>query len=123
VLGSHSVQDAHEHPWLEEGFVAGRDLAAFRIRGDSMEGGKRPIFDGDLVIVDLRRQRSRQHPGGRTPQDNGFVCKQLKIDKFGVNLVTLNADYTNGTPPYISESQIAEMVGRVVETRRSEAKS
>ena len=41
-----------EHVCVEQSFVRDRDLVAFKIRGDSMEAGKNPIYSGDTVLID-----------------------------------------------------------------------
>lgn len=109
-----------EFVWVDEQLAAGRDLLAFRVRGDSMEGGPRPILDGDLVLVD-RNDKGRDNSAvvARLRSD-GYVCKLMKEDKFGLHLVSQNPRYTNGTPPYIAPQEIAEIVGRVIEVRRPE---
>jgi repressor LexA len=99
---------------VEESFVRGRDLVAFRIRGDSMEGGKRPIYSGDTVLVDRGDKGYDTASVVARLTSGGYVCKTLKDDKFGVHLVSSNSLYTNGTPPYIPQSEIDEIVGRVV---------
>ena len=103
-----------EHIAVEESFVRGRDLIAFRIRGDSMEAGKNPIYSGDTVLVDRSDKGYDTASVVARLTSGGYVCKTLKDDKFGVNLVSANPNYTNGTPPYIPSLDIAEIVGRVV---------
>lgn len=100
--------------YIEEGFVRGRDLVAFKIRGDSMEAGARPIHSGDVVLVDRSDKGFDTAPVVARLVSDGYVCKTLKDDKFGVNLVSANINFTNGTPPYIPKADIAEIVGRVV---------
>ncbi len=90
------------------------DLVAFKIRGDSMEGGKRPIYNGDTVLVDRGDKGYDTASVVARLTSGGYVCKTLKDDKFGVHLVSANSLYTNGTPPYIPQSEIDEIVGRVV---------
>ena len=103
-----------EHVCVEEDFVRGRDLVAFRIRGDSMEAGKNPIYNGDTVLVDRSDKGYDTASVVARLTSGGYVCKTLKDDKFGVNLISANPNYTNGTPPYIPSSDIAELIGRVV---------
>ena len=103
-----------EHVCVEEDFVRGRDLVAFRIRGDSMEAGKNPIYNGDTVLVDRSDKGYDTASVVARLSSGGYVCKTLKDDKFGVNLVSANPNYTNGTPPYIPRADITEIVGRVV---------
>ncbi len=107
--------------YVEETFVRGRDLVAFKIRGDSMQAGARPIYSGDVVLVDRNDKGHDTAPVVARLVTDGYVCKTLKDDKFGVNLVSANSNYTNGTPPYIPSSDIAEIVGRVVRIIHDEA--
>jgi repressor LexA len=109
-----------EHIWVEERFARGKDLVAFRIRGDSMEGGPRPIFDGDLVLVNKKDKGFDGATVVARLDGGGYVCKLLKDDRFGKHLVSQNPNYTNGTPPYIPADQVEEIVGRVIEVRHSE---
>lgn len=100
--------------YVEESFVRGRDLVAFRIRGDSMEAPPRPIYSGDVVLVDRADKGYDTASVVARLVNDGHVCKLLKDDKFGFNLYSANARYTNGTPPHIRQEDIAEIVGRVV---------
>lgn len=110
-----------EHIFVEESFAHGRDLIAFRIRGDSMQAGKAPIYNGDTVLVDRSDKGYDTASVVARLTTGGYVCKTLKDDKFGVHLVSANSLYTNGTPPYIPQSDIAEIVGRVVRIIHDEA--
>jgi phage repressor protein C with HTH and peptisase S24 domain/transcriptional regulator with XRE-family HTH domain len=122
-VGAGPDQDEEEHldpVWVEEQFARGKELLAFKIRGDSMEGGRRPIFDGDLVLVNRKDMGYDGAAVVARLRSDGYVCKLLKVDKFGKNLVSANPTYTNGTPPYIPAEQVAEVVGRVIEIRHQE---
>jgi SOS-response transcriptional repressor LexA len=109
-----------DNVWVDAHVAHSRDLVAFRIRGDSMAMGPRPIFNGDIVLVD---RNDKGHHGAVVVvrlATEGYVCKVLKDDKFGWKLVSTNPSATDGTPPYIGAEDIAEVVGRVIETRRLE---
>lgn len=108
---------------VEESFVRGRDLVAFKIRGDSMQAGKNPIYSGDVVVVDRGDKGFDTASVVARLTTGGFVCKTLKDDKFGVHLVSANSLYTNGTPPYIPASEIEGIVGRVVRIIHDDANS
>lgn len=95
-------------------FAAGKDLRAFRVRGDSMAAGKRPIHDGDLIIVDALDKGYNTASVVARLLDDGYVVKMLKDDKFGRLLQSRNPEHTNGTPSVIPMEQVAEIVGRVV---------
>lgn len=88
-----------------------RHLVAFKVRGNSMCAGKRPICDGDIVIVNTE---DKGHPGA-------IVVARLENGEYVVKLLKNGALYStnpeeNG-PPVIPLDQVAEIVGRVVEVR------
>ncbi|WP_243092576.1 LexA family protein [Thermus hydrothermalis] len=87
-------------------------LVAFKVRGNSMCAGRRPICDGDVVIVNTQ---DKGHPGAIVVArlENGEYV--VKLVKNGM-LVSTNLDANNG-PPVIPADQVAEIVGRVVEVR------
>jgi SOS-response transcriptional repressor LexA/transcriptional regulator with XRE-family HTH domain len=109
--------------WVEERFAQGKELRAFKIRGDSMSAGRKPIFDGDLVIVNRKDKGYEGAAVIARLRSDGYVCKRLKDDKFGWHLVSANPDYTNGTPPYIGAEDVAEVVGRVIEIRHKDGEA
>lgn len=88
-----------------------RHLAAFKVRGNSMCAGKRPICHGDVIIVNTE---DKGHPGA-------IVVARLENGEYVVKLLKNGALYStnpeeNG-PPVIPLDQVAEIVGRVVEVR------
>lgn len=99
---------------VEESFARGKDLIAFRIRGDSMAAGRQPIYDGDIVIVNRRDKGANTSTVVARLASDGYVCKVLKDDRFGRLLQSRNVDHTNGTPTAIPMSDVEEIVGRVV---------
>jgi repressor LexA len=103
-----------EQVWIDENFARGKDLVAFKIRGDSMQAGKHPIYDGDTVLVDRKDKGYNTATVVARLVDNGYVCKVLKDDRFGRFLQSRNVDHTNGTPSAIPMEQVEEIVGRVV---------
>lgn len=103
-----------EHAYVEQSFARGKDLRAFRIRGDSMAAGRAPIQDGDLVLVDANDKGENTASIVARIDDNGFVCKMLKDDKFGKLLQSRNVEHTNGTPTAIPIDRVTEVIGRVV---------
>jgi repressor LexA len=108
---NHALEDRVPVP---NDWARGRDLVAFTVRGDSMAGGKRPIYDGDTVIVDKSRGvRSGMIVVARLADDS-YVCKAFKDDKFGKRLTSLNPLYTNAAPPVIPLEDVAEIIGPVV---------
>lgn len=110
----YDMADDHEHIYIEEDFAHGRDLLAFRVLGDSMAAGKTPIYSGDTVVVNCDDKGRDGASVVAHLNNDGYVCKLLKQDKFGANLISANPSFTNGTPPYIPGSDVAEIVGRVV---------
>jgi repressor LexA len=89
-------------------------LIGYQVRGDSMAGGKRPIHDGDTIIVN---KNDKGHSGDVVVArltDDSMVCKAMKVDKFGWRLMSLNSMYTNSAPPIIAREDVAEIIGCVV---------
>ena len=89
-----------------------RHLVAFRVRGDSMCAGKRPICDGDIIIVNTE---DKGHPGAIVVARlaNGeYVVKKM----VNGHLVSANPEANHG-PPVIPVQEVEEIVGRVVEVR------
>lgn len=95
-------------------FASGKDLVAYIIRGDSMDGGKSPIKDGATVIVNSLDKGTSGQAVVALLGDGSMVCKLLKNDKFGYQLLSANPFYTNSTPPRILQNEISEIIGRVV---------
>ncbi|MEX2540762.1 MAG: LexA family transcriptional regulator [Trueperaceae bacterium] len=122
-VGAGPVQEAEildDNVWVDAYVARSKSLIAFRIRGDSMAMGPRPIFNGDIVLVD---RNDKGHDGAAVVArlaSEGYVCKVLKDDRFGWKLVSANPRATDGTPPYVLAEDVAEVVGRVIETRRLE---
>jgi repressor LexA len=122
-VGAGPVQEDEildDSVWVDAHVARSKDLVAFRIRGDSMAMGPRPILSGDIVLVD---RNDKGHDGAAVVArlaGEGYVCKVLKDDRFGWKLISANTRATDGTPPYISAEEVAEVVGRVIETRRLE---
>lgn len=89
-----------------------RHLVAFKVRGDSMCAGRRPICHGDIIIVNTE---DKGHPGA-------VVVARLESGEYVVkkvvngHLVSTNPE-ANGGPPVIPLGEVAEIVGRVVEVR------
>lgn len=95
-------------------FARGKNLVAYRVRGDSMCGGKRPICDGDTILVNRLDKGQSGSPVVARLKDGTHVCKALKEDKFGRRLMSLNPLYTNATPPMIPAADVSEIIGKVV---------
>lgn len=96
-------------------FARGRALRAFKVRGDSMSAGRRPIYDGDIVVVDADDKGYNAAAVVARLDDDRHVCKLLKDDKFGRLLISANPTHTNGTPAIIPVDG-TEIIGRVVMT-------
>lgn len=79
-----------------------------------MAAGKRPILDGDIVIVDKNDKGYNTASVVARLHDDSYVVKMLKDDRFGKLLQSRNPEHTNGTPSAIPISEVAEIVGRVV---------
>ena len=102
--------------WVEEKFAQGRKLAAFRIHGDSMAGGRHPIYHGDVVIVDLEDKGLNNTIVVAKLTNDSYLCKLLKEDRFShiVKLASANPEHLNGTPTAIPPEDVTEIVGRVI---------
>jgi repressor LexA len=99
---------------VEEDFAAGKALRAFQVRGDSMSAGKRPIYDGDIVLVDTDDVGYNTAAVVARLVDGRYVCKMLKDDRFGRFLLSANPRHTNGTPTTLAMNEVDAIVGRVV---------
>jgi|GEM_PF-1038420 repressor LexA len=116
-VGAGPAQDseAQEPPiWVDLNFARGKELRAFRVSGDSMAAGKRPILDGDIVIVDVLDKGYNTASVVARLADDSYVVKMLKQDRYERQLQSRNPEHTNGTPSVIPISEVAEIVGRVV---------
>ena len=121
-IQSEPIKEGEEPAlWLEETFIQGRNLLAFRIESDSMEGGTRPIFNGDLVIVDSGDKGHDAVPVIARLKDKRYVCKLLIDEGYGKNLVGTKSTPDDDIPFYIPSEKIEAIEGRVIEVRRSEA--
>lgn len=100
--------------WVEQDFVVGKDLIAFRATGDSMAAGSDAIQDGDIIVVD------RNDPGHDTAsvvarlETHDLVLKMLKDDRFGRFLQSRNPEPSDGSPTVIPLQEATQIVGRVV---------
>lgn len=113
--GPAQYEESFEEPvYVEEAFARGKHLRAFRVRGDSMAAGRRPILDGDRIIVDLNNRGENTDSVVARLQDGNYVCKMLKQDRFGKALQSRNPEATNGTPSFIPASEVDSIVGKVV---------
>jgi repressor LexA len=96
------------------------NFVAFAVRGDSMCSGNKPICDGDYIIINRSLAAT---PGQRVVarlKDGSHVCKLYKVDRTGQFLVSANPSYENGHPSIIPISEVEEILGPVVEVRKSE---
>lgn len=103
--------------YVEESFARGRDLAAFQIVGNSMEGGKQPIYDGDLVLVNQFDKSLSVSAVVARIDDDGYVCKRPVINPSTGKLTYLksaNLEYDEPETAVIPASRVSEIVGRVV---------
>ncbi len=120
LLRVAELQEPAEEIWLDENYVSGRNLSVFRVLGDSMEGGKRPIFDGDLIIINCDDKGRDAVPVVARLKDGSYVCKLLRDERYGRSLISTNPTPTDGTPFHIPLEEAETIEGRVVEVRRSE---
>lgn len=113
--GPSQSEHSYEQPVsVEASFARNRRLRAFRVRGDSMAAGKRPIHDGDRVIVDLDNMGENTDSVVARLKDGSYVCKMLKDDRFGKALQSRNPEATNGTPSFIPAEDVDQIIGKVI---------
>lgn len=114
-VGAGPEQDweLEQYTYVEREFAEGRDLVAFKVEGNSMDGGSRPIASGDLVIVDRRQGGEFNSPVVARLTDDGYVCKRLRPGNF---LDSTNPAYDDPDFAIIVPDRVAEVVGRVVRT-------
>lgn len=112
--GPEQLRGSTERVWVDNNLAAGRDLTAYRVRGDSMAATDQPIHDGDIVIVDRADRGANNEPVVALLRSGGYVCKLLKNDQHGHFLQSANPAHTNGTPTYIPLSDIEQVIGAVV---------
>lgn len=105
---------------IEESFARGKNLVAFRVFGNSMEGGRNPIFDGDLVLVNTLDKGT----GGSTVvarlAGDGYVCKRLVADATAkpLYLTSTNSEYVDAEFAMITADRVEEITGAVVRVIR-----
>lgn len=109
--GPEQLQELDTHVFVEAEFARGRDLVAFKVCGDSMAGGKRPIYDGDVVIVDRNVEGELNQPVVARLVGDGYVVKRLRP---GGILDSTNPDFIDPEQALISPDRVAQIVGRVV---------
>ncbi|WP_291423266.1 S24 family peptidase [Deinococcus sp.] len=109
--GPERLIDSDDMVYVEKAFADNRDLIAFHVCGDSMAGGKRPIYDGDIVIVDRNVEPEINSPVVARLVDDGYVVKRLRP---GGILDSANQEYSDPATALIPPSRVARMVGRVV---------
>lgn len=97
---------------LQGGYVA------YRVRGESMCQGKKPICDGDVIVVNTQDKGQHGSIVVALLKDGSHVCKLLRSDKSGRFLVSANPTVANGSPPIITADMVKEIIGRVVEVRQ-----
>jgi repressor LexA len=112
--GPEQTESLDEKVWIESSLAKGRELTAFRVKGDSMAATDQPIHNGDVVIVDTGDKGKAHQPVVAKLKSGGYVCKLLKRDRHEEALVSANPVQTNGTPHYIFMNHIEEIVGRVI---------
>lgn len=111
---SQDYQSSEKPIWVDLEFAQGKELRAFRVRGDSMAAGKRPIYDGDIVLVNALDKGYNTASVVARLKDDSHVVKMLKDDRFGQLLQSRNPEHTNGTPSAIPLSEVDDIIGRVV---------
>ena len=109
--GTEQLVPSEERVYVSAEFAKDRDLIAFLVCGDSMAGGKHPIYDGDVVVVDRSVAGEFNLPVVARLADDGYVCKRLRP---GNILDSTNPDYLDERYAVISPDRVEQVVGRVV---------
>lgn len=114
--GPDQLTESDQEVFVEESLARGRDLVAFKIHGNSMEGGKQPIHDGAVVIVNQFDKSLDGFAVVARIQNDGYVCKKPLLGANGrlQQLVSTNLDYDDSEYRVIDPSQVQEVVGRVI---------
>lgn len=113
--GPQQLRETDDYIMVEPDFARGRDLVAFRVVGDSMAGGRRPICHDDIVVVDRNAEAENNLPVVARLKGNGYVVKRLRSAKF---LDSTNPDF-EGPHAVVSLEDIDQLVGRVVRVQSS----
>lgn len=121
--GPEQSDELNESLIVEESFARGKNLVAFRVFGNSMEGGKTPIFDGDLVLVNTLSKGAANSTIVARLAGDGYVCKRLVTDHSGqpVYLSSSNPEYVDPFFAIITPDRVSEIVGEVVRVIRDVA--
>lgn len=109
--GPQQLWERSDVVYVERQFAENRDLVAFTVVGDSMAGGRHPIYDGDVVIVDQRVEGEVNFPVVARLKDDGHVVKRLRP---GGILDSANPEFLDPDTSIISPDRVAHLVGRVV---------
>lgn len=109
--GPQQLDPSDEVVYVEKTFAEHRDLVAFHVKGDSMAGGRHPIYDGDIVIVDRQVAGEVNFPVVARLKDDGYVVKRLRP---GGVLDSANPDFVDTHESFITPDRVAQQVGRVV---------
>lgn len=109
--GPEQLRERSDVVYVERKFAEGRDLVAFAVAGDSMAGGRHPIHDGDIVIVDRKLAGEVNFPIVARLRGDGYVVKRLRP---GNILDSANPDFMDLDTAIITTDRIDQMVGRVV---------
>jgi repressor LexA len=116
--GPEQLHELEDKIYVEAEFAQGRDLVAFKVCGDSMAGGRRPIYDSDVVIVDRNVGAEVNMPVVARLKNDGYVCKRFRP---GGILDSANPEYVDPELSLISPDQVAQLVGRVVRVQSNVA--
>lgn len=108
--GPEHLAPSGEVVYVEQAFMVNRELMAFRVYEDSMAGGKHPIYQGDVVIVDRLLPGELNFPVVARLREGGFVVKRLRP---GGILDSANPE-ADPQQALIAPDQVAHVLGRVV---------
>lgn len=109
--GPSQLDEVEDYTYVEAAFAHRRNLTAFRVEGSSMAGGKYPIYNGDLVIVDKNLQGEINSTVVARLNSEGYICKRLRP---GNILDSTNPEFLDPDLALITPDRIASLVGKVV---------
>lgn len=109
--GPEQLEPLDEVVYVERAFAENRELVAFRVVGNSMAGGRHPIYDGDVVIVQRGTEGELNFPVVARLRDDGYVVKRLRP---GGILDSANSEFMDPDFALIPPDRVAQIVGQVV---------
>lgn len=105
--------------YVEREAALGRRLYAYRVRTNAMAAGRKPIFNGDIVVVDSLAEVDEGDAVIALTQEGMNVCRMYTEKSGEAVLVSRNPKADDGAPNTIPISRV-EDYARVVRTIRDD---